>query len=51
MYCNYIILVVVILIPLCLEFYCFSNKENKEASNDFSNEENEEVQKKNYVFT
>lgn len=46
MYCNYIILVVVILIPLCLEFYCFSNKENKEASNDFSNEENEEVQKK-----
>lgn len=46
MYCNYIILVVVILIPLCLEFYCFSNKENKEVSNDFSNEENEEVQKK-----
>lgn len=50
MYCNYIILGIFILIPLSLEFCCFSNKENKEASNDFSNEENEEVKKK-FMFS
>lgn len=50
MYYNYIILGVLILIPFCLEICCFSNKKNKEASNDFSNEEKEEVQKK-FMFS
>lgn len=43
---NHFILIVIIIILLCLEFCCFSNKENKEVSNDSSSEKNKEVQKK-----